>query len=383
MSFLLYMPVVPAAPLACRGLARWAGRAAGLLTLLLLGVSAPAGSRAQPQPVPSPVPIPQVAPPGPPVSVLPMPALPMDEQVFAAALTSDQLTVLEQACQDSARFDLPVRLRQLKDRLVALYPAPQPLPVVLANANALISCLAPEAALSVLDRYGPGPGLERQQWLTLQWRAANAGLNHRRAAEALRRLADGERSRLETTALPVRLRDDGTLDTRSALDVLASHLAAMGRRQEAAEVLLAGRLPGVVAAERLKQAVALLNDLPLAQRNALMEMALDQAAAGGAWGLAAQLLDEQQALQRLEGGDPEPARQRRLRLSRRIDDTYAEWLLRRDDPSEAKRNKVLEQRLRSPREPGGHAPSAAQPATLGPQESAVPSVPESAEPITP
>ncbi|QPN58339.1 hypothetical protein I1E95_12585 [Synechococcus sp. CBW1107] len=372
------MPVVPPAPPSSRDLARWVGRAAGLLTLLL-GVGVSGVSRAQQQPRPSaPVPIPQAPPPGSPAV-----PLPMDEKAYAAALASDQLPVLEQACQDAARFDLPVRLRQLKDRLVALYPAPQPLPVVLANANALISCLAPEAALSVLDRYGPGPGLERQQWLTLQWRAANAGLNHRRAAEALRRLADGERSRLETMALPVRLRDDGTLDTRSALDVLAFHLAAMDRRQEAAEVLLAGRLPGVVAAERLKLAVALLDELPLAQRNALMEMALDQAATGGAWGLAAQLLDDQQALQRLEGGDPEPARQRRLRLSRRIDDTYAEWLLRRDDPSEAERSKVLEQRLRSPRDPGGHAPSAAQPANPAPQDPVVPSAPESAEPITP
>jgi hypothetical protein len=375
-SFLLYMPVVPVAAQVRRGLTRRSGRAAGLLTLLLLGLNAGGGSRAQSQPTGAPIPIPQVALPMPTRS---MPALPMDEPVFAAALASDQLPLLEQACQDAARFDLPVRLRQLKDRLVALNPAPQPLPVVLANANALISCLAPEAALSVLDRYGPGPGLERQQWLTLQWRAASAGLNHRRAAEALRRLAAGERSSLETMALPVRLRDDGTLDTRSALDVLASHLAAMGRRQEAGEVLLAGRLPGAVAAERLRQAVALLDNLPLPQRNALMEMALDQAAAGGAWGLAAQLLDDQQDLQRLEGGDPEPARQRRLRLSRRIDDTYAEWLLRRDDPSDRERNAVLEQRLRSPREPGGHAPSAALSA---PQPVALPA-PESAEPITP
>ncbi|MCP9819162.1 hypothetical protein KBZ18_06620 [Synechococcus sp. Cruz-9H2] len=373
------MPVVPAAPRVCRALARRGGRAAGLLTLLFLCAGVCVGARAQPQPVLLQEPLPEPSP----EPVLP---LPMDEQVFAAALASDQLAVLEQACQDAARFDLPVRLRQLKDRLVALRPAPQPLPVVLANANALISCLAPEAALSVLDRYGPGPGLERQQWLTLQWRAANAGLNHRRAAEALRRLSAGERSLLETMALPVRLRDDGSLDTRSALDVLASHLAAMGRRQEAAEVLLAGRLPGVVGAERLKLAAALLDDLPLAQRNALLEMALDQAAVAGAWGLAAQLLDDQQALQRLEGGDPEPARQRRLRLSRRIDDAYAEWLLQRDDPSEAERNTVLERRLRSPREQGGHAPSAAQPATQEPQEPqepVTPSAPDSAEPTTP
>jgi hypothetical protein len=279
----------------------------------------------------------------------------MEERAFAAALASEELPVLELACQDAARFDLPVRLRQLRERLVALRPAPQPLTVVLANANALISCLAPEAALSVLDRYGPGPGLERQQWLTLQWRAANAGLNHRRAAEALRRMAAGDRSRLETMALPVRLREDGSLDTRAALDVLAGHLAVLGRNREAADVLLTGRSPGGQAAERLQQAVALLTDLPLAQRNALLEMALDQAAAAGAWGLAAQLLDDQQELQRVGGGDPLPARERRLRLSRRIDDAYAEWLLRRDDPAQAERSRVLETKLRSPRAAGGHA----------------------------
>ncbi|MCT0249451.1 hypothetical protein [Synechococcus sp. CS-205] len=377
MSFLLYMPEVPGAPLNRRVQAIPRARLAGLLTLLLLSCSFPGRSVAQP--LPDPLPLPQSGPPVPPVL-----SLPMDEQAFLAALASDQLPVLEEACQDSARFDLPGRLRQLKDRLVALRPAPQPLPVVLSNANALISCLAPEAALSVLDRYGPGPGLERQQWLTLQWRAANAGLNHRRAAEALRRLARGERSSLEAVALPVRLRDDGNLDTRSALDVLASHLAAMGRRREAADVLLAGRLPGQVAAERLQQAVALLSDLPLAQRNALLEMALDQAAAGGAWGLAAQLLDDQQALQRLEGGDPDPARQRRLRLSRRIDDAYAEWLLRRDDPSQAERNQVLEQRLRSPREPGGHAAGEGPRPLLMEPAAPSPAVPaNSSEPTTP
>ncbi len=279
----------------------------------------------------------------------------MSEPAFAAALASEQLPVLELACQDAARFDLPLRLRQLKDRLVALRPAPQPLPVVLANANALISCLAPEAALAVLDRYGPGPGVERQQWLIQQWRAANAGLNHRRAAEALRRLAAGSVARLETVPLPLRLRDDGTLDTLPALDVLAGHLQALGRDREAAEVLLAGRLPGLVAAERLQKAVRLLADVPLAQRNALLETALDQAAAAGAWGMAAELLDGQRLLQEKEGGDPAAARERRLRLSQRIDDAYAEWLLRRGDPAQAARSGELERQLRSPRTPGGHA----------------------------
>lgn len=286
----------------------------------------------------------------------------MSEPAFAAALASEDLMALEQACQDAARFDLPSRLRMLRDRLLAMRPAPQPFPVVLSNANALISCRAPEAALSVLDRYGPGAGAERQQWLIQQWRAAHAGLNHRRAAEALRRLAAGNLASLETTPLPVRLREDGTLDMRPALDVLAGHLELTGRNQEAAEVLLAGRLPGKPAAERLQRAAVLLGSLPLAERDTLIEAALDQAAADGAWGLAAELLDVQRALQRQGGGDPVRAEERRLRLSQRIDDAYAEWLLRQQDPSQADRAGELERQLRSPRAVGGHAPRLDEPA---------------------
>ena len=84
-----------------------------------------------------------------------------------------------------------------------------------------------------------------------------------RAAEALRRLAAGRMAQLETLPLPLRLREDGTLDTRSALDVLAGHLEVLGRSREAAEMLLAGRLPGTVAAERLERAVTLLVAVPL------------------------------------------------------------------------------------------------------------------------
>jgi hypothetical protein len=290
----------------------------------------------------------------------------MPDEAFAAALRSEDLAALEQACQDSARFDRSDRLRRLRERLVVMRPAPQPFAVILVNANALISCLAPESALTVLDRYGPGPGRERQQWLVQQWRAANAGLDHRRAAEALRRLAAGRIAQLETLPLPLRLREDGSLDTRSALDVLAGHLEVLGRSREAAEVLLAGRLPGAVAAERLERAVTLLEAVPLAERNALLELALNQAAADGAWGLAAQLLDLQQFVQRASGADPSAAADRRLRLARRIDDAYGEWLLERADPQAKERAAALERELRSPRAAGGHAAGPTPPLPLSP-----------------
>jgi hypothetical protein len=55
------------------------------------------------------------------------------------------------------------------------------------------------------------------------------------------------------------------------------------------------------------------------------------------------------------------ALERRLRLSDRLDDAYGEWRLRREDPAAAERARELEQMLRSPRDPGGHAPPPPEP----------------------
>jgi hypothetical protein len=285
----------------------------------------------------------------------PAPLQAMAEPAFRQVLKNGDLVALERACQDAARFGLTERQRSLRDRLLVVRPAPQPLPVVLANANALLSCKAPETALIVLDRYGPGPGAERDLWLIQQWRAASAALDHRRASEALSRLAAGNLASLETVALPLLLREDGTLATRPALDVLADHLKVLGENEQAARVLLAGRMSGQVAAERVGKAVALLAGLPLAERDRLIESALDQAAAVGAWGLASELLEQQRQLQQGVGGDPGRATGRRLRLSKRIDDAYAEWRLRQEDPAQAARTLQLERQLRSPRQNGGHA----------------------------
>ena len=236
----------------------------------------------------------------------------------------------------------------LQQRLLGLHPAPQPLAVVFANAEVLLRCEAPDGALQVLARISPAAGAERIQWLVMQWRAAQAGLNHQVAANALRRLAAGNLAQLEALELPVSRRQDGTAVTRSALDLLAGHLESLGQRQRAAEVLLSGTQPGAVNAARLAQAVALFDGLPAVEQDRLLELALEQAATAGAWGLVGQILDQQLALGE---GTPERAQraaERRLRLSRGIDDAYAEWLLGRTPE--------LERQLRSPRSPGGHAP---------------------------
>lgn len=278
------------------------------------------------------------------------------EAEFQELLKTGDLRALNLACQEAASFDFVTRLQLLQQRLLTVAPPPQPFPVVLVNANALLSCRAPDAALEVLNRFGPAPGLEREQWLVQRWRAAMAGLHHDLAARLLEQLTAADPERLETLALPVRVNEDGTVLTRPALDLYVEHLIVLERHQEAAALLLAGRRPGQVAAERLSQAVALLGQLPLAERDQLMERALDQAAAAQAWGLAIALLEQQRVLIESESGTvAERSRARLSRLSQRLDDAYSEWAITRQDSGQSARADALQQQLRSPRDPGGHA----------------------------
>lgn len=272
------------------------------------------------------------------------------QQGWAAApalpKASAALEQLDEACQLARQRGAITSLRQLQRRLLLVSPAPQPLPVVLANADALLRCGAPDSALVVLNRYSPAPGAEQIQWSLLQWRAAAAALDHRLAAEALRQLVAASGRSLEALQVPVTQDAQGRWQNQAALDLLAGHLDALGQRQQAAQLLLSSRTPGVVSAQRLAQAVAWSEaSMPLEERQRWLETALDQAAAAGAWGLAAALLDQQLALLDQQ---PSPQRlkleERRRRLSRRLDDSQA----------------INPAAVRSPRDPGGHA-AAAQP----------------------
>lgn len=272
---------------------------------------------------------------------------PLTPAAFQELLRHGTLEQLAEACPRVEAEDRLDRLRQIRERLLLILPAPQPLPVVLANAEVLLSCHQPQAALTVLDRISPAAGAERLQWLLLEWRAAQAAMDHRRAAQALERLGAARPARLEALLLPVLRREDGSVVSRPALDLLAEHLQARGFPQAAATLLLASQEPGVIGAQRRLDAVRLLQALPAEERDALLESALDQAAAVGAWSLVGELLDAQAAL------PSERARQRRLRLSPRIDDAYGEWLILRQDPAAAARRAVLERQLRSPEAKGG------------------------------
>ena len=279
-----------------------------------------------------------------PAPVAPAPVAPIEAAAFAALLRTGTLAELDVACAQVMALEDRPRLRQLQQRLLEVVPWPQYLDEVLANADVLIRCRAPQAALSVLDRYGPAAGPGRVQWLLMQWRAANSALDHRRAALALERLSANQPASLAAQTLPLQRRPDGTVVTRPALDVLAGHLESRGFQQSAAALLLTAATPGRPRAERMQQAVALLKDLPPEQREELLETALNEAAAAGAWGLVTELLEAQAALPGSRG------RERLLRLSPRLDDAYGEWRLRRWNPADP-RVQELERQLRAPDPP--------------------------------
>lgn len=338
-ALLLQAPAAPLPPAAAAGAA----------------ASNPVAASPKP-PIPAAIPSPGLATPPPPSpgQAVPAPAPPpLSQAEFQELLRHGTLEQLAEGCQRVVGEDRLDRLRRIRERLLLILPAPQPLPVVLANAEVLLSCHQPQAALTVLDRISPAAGAERVQWLLMQWRAAQSAMDHRRASLALERLGAARPARLEALLLPVLRREDGTVVSRSALDVLADHLQARGFPQAAATLLLASQEPGVTGAGRRLEAVRLLQALPAEERESLLESALDQAAAVGAWSLVGELLDAQAAL------PSERARQRRLRLSPRIDDAYGEWLILRQDPAASARSSELERRLRSPEAKGSHREASA------------------------
>ena len=276
----------------------------------------------------------------------------MGEERFQSVLAEMDVAAAGQACLDPRMATSDGRRQALRGRLLALHPVIDSLELVLENAEALMSCGAPEAAAVVLDRYIPRVGDERRQWLLLRWRAAAAALDHHQAALALRRLVDGNLLALDAPLFP----DQPLPDQGNGLDQLALHEAALGRNAVAVEVQLLGDMAGVQGAQRLSRAAQWLDADQFDQADQLLETALDQAAAAEAWGLAMDLLHQQLQLQLAAGGDGERPRQRMQRLATVLDDRYSFQQLQ----PEAEPDPLL----RSPRDPGGHAdvrPSAVAP----------------------
>ena len=135
---------------------------------------------------------------------------PMAEERFQQWLLRSDLQQLERGCNDP----LIGRQQEIRDRLLVLHPAPDSFELVVANATALLTCGSPDSAARVLNRISPAVGEERRRWLRLRWQAAAAGLDHREAALALRRLVNGDLIALASLELG---------DGRLGLDQLAEH----------------------------------------------------------------------------------------------------------------------------------------------------------------
>ena len=280
----------------------------------------------------------------------------MAPEAFEAVLLEGDIPALQLACADAVQFGLQERLRLLRNRLMEVAPAPQPFEVVMANAQALMQCKAPDSVPVVLARFGPAPGRQRREWLLLSWQAAAAAFDQDRAVLALMRLVEGDRSRLEEERLIVGLDDEGQPQPRSALDLLAEHQIANGQESEAVLTLLAARTPGVAAARRLGLASELLGALEPERSGPLLEAALDQAAAAQAWNLAEDLLRLQLALELENCGSGDRPRERLRRLATRVDDRFTLLDLDRESSDlGSEERQQLDQELRSPRAPGGHA----------------------------
>ena len=297
-------------------------------------------------------------------SAPPSSPMPMTQAAFETVLFEGDLPELTLACEDSARFGVNERLQLLRDRLMLVAPSPQPFDVVKANARALISCKAPDSAQAVLSRYGPGPGPRRREWLLLSWQAASAALDQERIVLALMRLADGDLARLDGEQLVVGVDEQGLPSTRSALDLLAEAQIASGQSEQAVVSLLAGRTPGVIAARRLGLAAEQLGEIEPERSAPLLEAALDQAAAVQAWNQAEDLLRLQLRLELASGGSGERPRERLRRLATRVDDRFTLLDLDQDLPGASlEQRRQLQQQLRSPRDPGGHASLGESPAS--------------------
>ena len=213
-------------------------------------------------------------------------------------------------------------------------------------------CLAASSSRSRARSSSSSRSLER----TGKSERSTSVISSERAILALLRLADGQPGRLEAEQLVVGRDAQGQPLVRSGLDLLAQAQVASGQMLDAVETLLAGRTPGKVAARRLAIVAELLAQLEPDRSAPLLETALDQAAAEQAWSLAEELLRLQLRLELVNGGSGERARQRLRRLATRVDDQFTLLELEADEPRlNPEQRQQLEQQLRSPREPGGHA----------------------------
>ena len=216
----------------------------------------------------------------------------------------DELTIQCQTSWDEKPGNeaTRTRLESLEQQLLAGFPWGDDVPAMLRRADALLSCRAPTAALTVLDQVIPVRGPARDEWLRMRWRAAHDAGDHHKALAELQRLGRGRLDGLTGMMLTA----TGHPQRRRALSQAVDHLVAVGAQTKAAALLRQTAAASPTPAKDLLRAAEMLTaDDP--QRMAALEEALTSAAAAGHWHLALQTLALQLA-DALEQGDHDTAR---------------------------------------------------------------------------
>ncbi|MDP6833999.1 MAG: hypothetical protein QGG94_02440, partial [Prochlorococcaceae cyanobacterium ETNP1_MAG_9] len=192
---------------------------------------------------------------------------------------------------------------------------------------------------------------QQKIWSTLYWQASNALMDHGNSALALRRLSAGNLQNLDQELIVVGYRADGAPLKRLALDLLAEHERLSGRCASSAKVLLAGRQTGSLGAKRLVRAIQCLEELSMDKRNNLIEKALVEAQSDQAWWLVGDILRLQLMLDLAAGEDAVIIKERLGNFAKELDDRYTQLELIRIDSNGEDEKTLLENQLRSPREP--------------------------------
>ncbi len=274
---------------------------------------------------------------------------PLSRISYQEILEQGDLSSLERACMDAAKFSLDSRLRELSNRLMDLSLRSQSFDERLVLAKALMRCKAPENAQKLLSSINfPQSSGKWREWLMLSWEAANGAIDHPGAALALKKLSNGTYSNLDNEKMIVGYEKDGSPITKSALDVLADHERYSGNLDAASKVLMAGRTGGSIGARRLALAAQLMKTLNQEKRRNLLGIALNNALEDKAWWLVEDILRLQLIYELAAGGDGKLLKQSLERLSIELDDSYTLWEIIRDDPSRNAEVNALEKKLATP-----------------------------------
>lgn len=253
-------------------------------------------------------------------------------------------------CTEAAKSSTDQLLRELSDSLM-LIPEQDSYEMEIEKAKAFLVCKAPRNAQKVLEGILPANRTQQKIWSTLYWQASNALMDHGNSALALRRLSAGNLQNLDQELIVVGYRADGAPLHRLALDLLAEHERLSGRCASSAKVLLAGRQTGSLGAKRLVRAIQCLEELSMDKRNNLIEKALVEAQSDQAWWLVGDILRLQLMLDLAVGEDAVIIKERLGNFAKELDDRYTQLELIRIDSNGEDEKTLLENQLRSPREP--------------------------------